>query len=120
MLDLIKKSFDAALGGVSATQEKLKALADELVVRGHLTRKEGSDLLKSLKTTANESKKKLGSSVELQVKKVMKELGVATSSEIKALKGRISKLEKELGKESKKAAPKKKASSGKKTAKSAK
>ncbi|MBE9505122.1 MAG: phasin family protein [Proteobacteria bacterium] len=120
MLDLIRKSFEAALGGVSATQEKLKELADEFVVRGHLTKKEGSDLLKGLKATAKESQKKLGSSIEVQVRKVMKELGVATSSEVKALKGRIAKLEKDLGKEKKKAAPKRKATSSKKTAKDTK
>ena len=117
MLDLIRKSFETALGGFSATQEKLKALSDELVVRGHLTKKEGADLLRTLKATAKENQKKLGSSVELHVRKVMKDLGVATSSEVKALKGRIAKLEKELGKEKKRAAPKKRATSSKKTAK---
>jgi len=102
MLDLIKKSLEAAIGGLSSTQEKMKEFADELVVKGHLTKKEGEDLLKELKGTVKESQKKLTSIVEDQVKKVMKDLGVATRSEVKALKGKLEKLEKELEKEKKK------------------
>lgn len=104
MLDLIKKSLEAAIGGISNTQEKMKELADELVVKGHLTKKEGTDLLQELKGTVKDSQKKVASLVEEQVRKIMKEMGVATGSEIKALTGRIDKLEKELAKEKKKSA----------------
>lgn len=120
MLDLIKKSFEAALGGLSTTQEKLKELSDELVVRGHLTKAEAKDLLQGLKATAKDGQKKLGSAVEAQVRKIMKEMGVATSSEITALKGRIAALEKELKKGKEKTADKKKAAPGKETAKTTK
>lgn len=107
MLDLIKKSLDAAIGGITLTQEKMKELADELVVKGHLSKKEGSDLLKELKAIAKENQRKVGGVIEDQVRKVMKEIGVATASDVKSLKGRISALEKELEKAKKKAAPKK-------------
>lgn len=112
MFELIKKGFEAAIGAVSVTQDKIKELADELVVRGHLTKKEGADLLKTLKDTATASQKKISALVEAQVRKIMKEMGVATSSEIRALKGKIDKLEKELEKkkktETKKPTPKSK------------
>ena len=114
MLEIIKKGLEAAIGGISVTQEKMKELADELVVKGHLTKKEGSDLLKTLKGSVKESQKKIGSLVEDQVRKIMKDVGVATASEVKALKGRIARLEKELEKSKKKAAPKKAASKTKK------
>jgi polyhydroxyalkanoate synthesis regulator phasin len=107
MLDLIKKSLEAAIGGIAFTQEKMKELADELVLKGHLSKKEGSDLLKELKAVAKDNQKKVGSVIEDQVRKVMKEIGVATVSDVKALKGRISALEKGLEKAKKKAAPKK-------------
>ena len=98
MLDLIRKSFEAALGGLNVAQEKLKEVADELVVKGHLTKKEAEALLKDLKGTAREGERKVAAFAEEQVKRVMKEMGVATASEIKALKGRIDKLEKSLEK----------------------
>ena len=109
MLDLIKKSLEAAIGGISSTQEKMKELADELVLKGHLSKKEGADLLNELKGTVKESRQKLSSLVEDQVRKVMKEMGVATVSEVKSLKGKIEKLEKELekGKKKKSASEKK-------------
>lgn len=113
MLDVIKKTMEAAIGGISFTQEKMREIADELVVKGHLSKKEGSDLVKTLKETVKESQKKVSSLVEEQVRKVMKEMGVATSSDIKALKGRVAKLEKDIDK-AKKGATKKTASKAKK------
>ncbi len=107
MLDLIKKTLEAAIGGISLTQEKMKELADELVLKGHLSKKEGSDLLKELKGIAKDNQKKVGGIIEDQVRKVMKEIGVATASDVKALKGRISSLEKALDKTKKKPTPKK-------------
>jgi len=101
MLDLIKKGLETAIGGLSETQDKLKELADELVLKGHLTGKEGDALIKELKGTVKESRKKLTSFVDEQVRNVLKEVGVATRSDIKALKGRIEELEKALKKESK-------------------
>lgn len=107
MLDLIKKSLEVAIGGITMTQEKMKELADELVVKGHLSKKEGSDLLKELKSIAKDNQRKVGGVIEDQIRKVMKEVGVATASDVKALKGRISALEKALEKAKKKTAPKK-------------
>lgn len=107
MLDLIKKSLEVAIGGITMTQEKMKELADELVVKGHLSKKEGSDLLKELKSIAKDNQRKVGGVIEDQIRKVMKEVGVATASDVKALKGRVSALEKALEKAKKKAAPKK-------------
>lgn len=107
MLDLIKKSLEAAIGGITLTQEKMKEIADELVVKGHLSKKEGADLLKELKNVAKENQKKIGGLIEDQVRSILKDVGVASSSEIKALKGRIAALEKELEKTKKKAVPKK-------------
>ncbi len=98
MLDIIKKSLEAAIGGISVTQEKMKEIADELVLQGHLSKKEGSDFVKTLKVTAKESQKKVAGLVEEQVRAVLKEIGVATASDVKALKGRIDKLEKALAK----------------------
>ena len=102
MLDLIKKGLEAAISGISDTQEKMKELADELVLKGHLTKKEGGDLVKSVQGTVKDTQKKIASLVDDQVRKVMKEVGVATSADIKKLKGKIEKLEKELKKEKKK------------------
>ena len=110
MFDLINKSLEAAIGALSVTQDKLKEIADELVLKGHLSKKEGEDLLSSLKTTADESRKNLSSFIEEQIRKAIKDMGIATSAEIKALEGKIAKLEAKIEASAGKPAAKKTAS----------
>jgi len=98
MFDVIKKTLEVGLGAVTMTQEKLKEITDELVVKGNLTEKEGGDILKELLKTADDSRRKLRETVEDQVRKVITELGLATSSDIKTLEGKIEALEKKLEK----------------------
>ncbi|MDT8318600.1 MAG: hypothetical protein RQ824_11525 [bacterium] len=108
MFDVIKKTLEVGLGAVTMTQEKLKEITDELVVKGNLTEKEGGDILKDLLKTADDSRKKLKETVEDQVHKVISELGLATVSDIKALDGRITALEKKQDKKRPKKEPAKK------------
>ena len=108
MFEVIKKTLEVGLGAVTMTQEKLKEITDELVVKGNLTEKEGGDILKQLLKTADDSRKKLKETVEDQVRKVISELGLATSSDIKALEGKIAALEVRLEKKKAKEDAKKK------------
>ena len=108
MFEVIKKTLEVGLGAVTMTQEKLKEITDELVVKGNLTEKEGGDILKDLLKTADDSRKKLKETVEDQVRKVISELGLATSSDIKALEGKIAALEVRLEKKKAKEDAKKK------------
>ena len=108
MFEVIKKTLEVGLGAVTMTQEKLKEITDELVVRGNLTEKEGGDILKELLKTAEDSRRKLKETVDEQVHKVISELGLATSADIKALEGKIEALEKKLEKMKAKAPAKKK------------
>ncbi len=93
MVEIIKKTLEVGLGALSVTQEKLKEITDDLVVKGNITRKEGSDFLKELIGIAEDSRKRLTALVEEQVHRVIKEVGIATKSDIKALEGKIERLE---------------------------
>ncbi len=108
MLDIIKKSLEVGLGAITVTQEKLKEITDELVVKGNLTQKEGGDILKELIKVAEEGQKKIKNLVEEQVHKAIKETGIATNADIKALEGKIAKVEAQLAKKSAKKESKKK------------
>ena len=108
MFEVIKKTLEVGLGAVTMTQEKLKEITDELVVKGNLTEKEGGDILKELLKTADDSRKKLKETVEDQVRKVISELGLATSADIKALEGKRAALESKLEKNKAKEGAKKK------------
>lgn len=98
MIDVIKKSLEIGLGAVMVTREKLQEITDELVVKGDLSKKEGSAVLKELVATADKSQKKMKSLIDDQIHKTIKEAGIATNADIKALEGKISKLEAQLAK----------------------
>ncbi len=108
MFEIIKKTLEVGLGAVTMTQEKLKEITDELVVKGNLTEKEGGDILRELKKTVDDSRKKLKETVEDQVRNLISELGLATSADIKALEGKIAALEVRLEKKKAKEDAKKK------------
>ena len=102
MIDLFKKTLEASLGAVAMTSEKLKEIADDLVVKGNLTEKEGMDIFKDFEKIAGDSQKKLKGMVEDQVHHIIKDMGIATLEDVKALEGKISRLEKKLEKKDKK------------------
>lgn len=108
MIDVLKKTLEVGLGAAAMTQEKLKEITDELVVKGKLTEKEGGDILKDFKKIIDDSQKKMKAIVEEQVHTVIKEMGIATTSDIKSLEGKISKLEAQLAKKGEKKEAKKK------------
>ena len=98
MFEIIKKTLETGLGAVVMTQEKLRELTEELVVQGNLSKKEGSDLFEELKTSAEESQNKIKSIIEDQIHKVIKDMGIATKADIKALEGKIEALEVKISK----------------------
>lgn len=108
MIELLKKTLEVGLGAAAMTQEKLKEITDELVVKGNLTEKEGGDILKDFKKIAHDSQMKLKGIVDDQVHAIIKEMGIATSADIKSLEGKISKVEAKLEKKSAKKEEKKK------------
>lgn len=108
MFDVIKKTLEVGLGAVTMTQEKLKEITDELVVKGNLTEKEGGDILKELLKTADDSRKKLKETVDQQIRHVIGDLGLATTADIKALEGKVAMLAAKLEKKKAKEGAKKK------------
>ena len=106
MLDLIKRSMELGLGAATVTQESLRQIADELVLKGNLSKKDGGDILKEFTRIAGDSQKKMKNLVEDQVRSTIKELGIATTGDLKKMEGKIAKLEAKLAK--KKAKEKKK------------
>ena len=108
MIDIIKKSLEIGLGAVVVTKEKLQEITDELVVKGDLSKKEGNTIFKELVSTADKSQKKIRSMVDEQIHKAIKEVGIATKADIKALEGKIGRLEAKLAKATGKKETKKK------------
>ena len=102
MLDVMKKILEAGLGAIVVSQEKLKEITDELVLKGNLSKKEGNDFLKELVETVYKSQEKLKLLVDDRVRKAIKEVGFASKEDIKVLEGKIAKLEAQLSNKKKK------------------
>ncbi len=111
----------AGLGALSEAQEGSEKLFDALVAKGQELQKGPlKDARKSVKATVKEVRSQaekavgdLESSLDRQVSRALKKMGVATKREVSSLKQRISDLENEL----KRAKPRTKAGKKKKTAK---
>lgn len=101
MLDVMKTILEAGLGTIVVSQEKLKAITDELVLKGNLSKKEGNDFLKELIDTVYKSQEKLKSLIDDKIQKAIKEVGFVSKEEIKMLEGKVAKLEAQLYKQKK-------------------
>ena len=94
MPDLIKKTLLAGVGLALKTWDEVEDLAKELVDKGKMTEKDGSQFVKDLQKRYEETQKKLEARVEKTVKDFLKKSNVVTSDELKAVKKEIRELKK--------------------------
>jgi polyhydroxyalkanoate synthesis regulator phasin len=94
MPDLIKKTLLAGVGLALKTWDEVEDLAKELVEKGKMTEKDGSNFLKDLQKRYEETQKNLEARVEETVREFLKKANVVTSDELKAVKKEIRELKK--------------------------
>jgi polyhydroxyalkanoate synthesis regulator phasin len=94
MPDLLKKTLLAGVGLALKTWDEVEDLAKELVDKGKMTEKDGSQFVKDLQKRYEETQKKLETRVEKTVKDFLKKSNVVTSDELKAVKKEIRELKK--------------------------
>jgi polyhydroxyalkanoate synthesis regulator phasin len=94
MPDLIKKTLLAGVGLALKTWDEVEDLAKELVEKGKMTEKEGSNFIKDLQKRYEETQKNLEARVEETVREFLKKANVVTSDELKAVKKEVRELKK--------------------------
>ena len=94
MPDLLKKTLLAGGGLALKTWDEVEDLVKELVDKGKMTEKDGSQFVKDLQNRYEETQKKLETRVEKTVKDFLKKSNVVTSDELKAVKKEIRELKK--------------------------
>ncbi len=99
MPDLIKKTLLAGIGLALKTWDEVEDLAKELVEKGKMSEKDGSNFLNELKERYEETQKKLEARVEKSVQEFLKKANVVTSDELKAVKKEIRDLKKMISSE---------------------
>ena len=102
MPDLIKKTLLAGVGLALKTWDEVEDLAKELVEKGKMTEKDGSNFIKDLQKRYEETQKNLEARVEETVREFLKKANVVTSDELKAVKKEVRELKKMISSEKEK------------------
>ena len=103
MADLIKKTLLTGVGLALKTWDEVEDMAKELVDKGKMSEKEGSNFIKDLQKRYEDTQQKLEARVEEAVTKFLKKANVVTGDELKALKREVRDLKKMISSEKKKA-----------------
>ena len=98
MLEFLKRTLWIGAGLAAMTAEKIEETVKEIVNRGHITEKEGKELVDDLIEKSRKAKRDLGERVENAVQETLQRLKIPSRREVDELKGRIEQLEKALGK----------------------
>ncbi|MBW2645313.1 MAG: hypothetical protein JRE23_03860 [Deltaproteobacteria bacterium] len=96
MLDLRKKTLMAGVGMAAMTKDKIEELANDIAKKSKLSEKEGKKLITDFLKRSQTAKKDLESLIEKTVKKITKNLSIATREDMTKLTKRIKKLEDEI------------------------
>ena len=102
MADVIKRTLLTGVGLALKTWDEVEELAKELVDKGKMTEKDGSNFIKELQKRYEETQKKLEARVEKTVKDFLKKADVVTGDELKAVKKEIRELKKMISSEKEK------------------
>jgi polyhydroxyalkanoate synthesis regulator phasin len=96
MIDALRKLLLAGLGTIDLTEEKAKAVFNDLVARGELSEKDAKELVSSWTKRAAEQRGRLQQDIEQTVQRTLSAVGIARRAEVEALKTKIEELEKKL------------------------
>jgi poly(hydroxyalkanoate) granule-associated protein len=96
MVDALRKLLLAGLGTLDLTEEKAKAVFNDLVARGEMSEKDARDLVQGWTRRAAEQRTRLQQDIEQGVAKAMSAMGLARKSDVDALHARIAELEQKL------------------------
>lgn len=96
MADALRKLLLAGLGALDLTEEKAKAVFNDLVSRGEISEKDAKDVISSWTKRAAEQRGRLQEDVEQAVHRAITAVGLARRSELDALKAKVERLESAL------------------------
>ena len=99
MLEPLRKLLLAGLGTVDLTEEKVKAVFDDLVARGEVNEQEAKELVSGWVKKAGEQRTKIQQQVDEAVRRALERLGVSQRADLDKLEARIAELERRVPRE---------------------
>jgi len=99
MLEPLRKLLLAGLGTVDLTEEKLKAIFDDLVARGEVSEKDAKELISGWAKRAGEQRTKIQQQVDETVRRTLEKMGLSHRADLDKLEARIADLERRVPRE---------------------
>ncbi|HEX7486268.1 MAG TPA: phasin family protein [Vicinamibacterales bacterium] len=96
MADALRKLLLAGLGALDITEDKARAVFNDLVARGEISEKDAKEVVSSWTKRAADQRGRLQEDIEQAVQRTMSAIGIARQSELQALKAKIDELEARL------------------------
>lgn len=93
MRDMLHRAVSLGLGLAVASKEQIEKAVDELVKKGEVSRAESGEFLEDLLNKGNEAKARMDQVIHDKVQSILKDRGIASQDEVKALERRIAVLE---------------------------
>lgn len=93
--EMAKKAVYFGIGLAFYSKEKIEKLVKEMVETGEIRQKEAKNFKEELIKRAEREKREFVSTIQNEVKKAVKVLGLATKDDLKQLEKKIAKLESE-------------------------
>ena len=83
---MIKEILTTGLGGALLLKERVEKEVEKLQEKGKLSKEDADTFIEKLKTRGEEEEEKLKTHIKEALKEVIDEMGLATKSDIEALK----------------------------------
>ena len=96
MLETIRRLMLAGLGTLDLTEEKLRAVFDDLVRRGEVTEKEARETITDWSRRASEQRTRLQQQIESTIRRMSESRDSSLREAIDALAARVDALERRL------------------------
>jgi polyhydroxyalkanoate synthesis regulator phasin len=93
MFDLVRKALLLGVGAASMTEERIRALADELIAQGGISREEGERMVNDVLAKAEESRKDWDTKVRDLVREGIRKIDLVPRSDYETLVRRLEVLE---------------------------
>src|SRR5512133_3623319 len=96
MVDALRKLLLAGLGTLDLTEEKARAVFNDLVSRGEMNEKDAKEVINSWSKRAGEQRDRLQRDIDQAVNKTLTAMGLARRAEVDLLTARVAELERKV------------------------
>lgn len=97
MVDALRKLMLAGLGTLDLTEEKARAVFNDLVARGEMSEKDAREVFASWSKRATEQRGRMQQDVDAAVRRGLSAMGLSRRGDLDALRDRVAELERKLG-----------------------